>query len=425
MSNTTKTTSALRIIIHRGSHQIGGSCVEIASDSTRLILDAGTPLDPSVPAAPLVVPGLFSDGPPVAALLLSHAHPDHSGLLPLVRKEIPVWLTRGTSKMLLAGKKFAAGVYLSKERSKIVEPGERKEIGDFAVTAYSVDHSIYGSVAWLIEHGNTRVLYSGDLRMRGRKDGMTRALVKAVAARPLDALLLEGTHLSRDARSPCVKERQLETTITDLLRDAPALALAMFSPQNLDRLVTFYKAARRTKRVFVVDLYTAFIMHLLHSEVEIPLPTAEAGMRVFFPTYRPQNIGDIERRFAASRIELGEITAEPRRFLMLARASMLDHDFTGGLPEKTCALYSQWSGYRNGEKQVEFERVLAACGGELIECHTSGHATVDDLVKLVGDLNPRRVIPMHTTAPERFEQFFKNVVRLGDGEILQIGQPAE
>ena len=144
-------------------------------------------------------------------------------------------------------------------------------------------------------------------------------------------------------------------------------------------------------------------------------------MRVFFPTYRPRNIGDIERRFAASRIELGEITADPRRFLMLARASMLDHDFAGGLPEKTRALYSQWSGYRDGEKQVHFERALAACGGELIECHTSGHATVDDLVQLVRDLNPSRVIPMHTTAPERFEQFFQNVVRLGDGEVLQIG----
>ena len=414
------TASALRIIIHRGSHQIGGSCVEIANDSTRLILDAGSPLDPSVPAAPLVVPGLFSDGLPVTALLLSHAHPDHSGLLPLVRKEIPVWLTRGTSKMLLAGKKFAAGVYLSKERSKIVEPGERKEIGDFAVTAYPVDHSIYGTVAWLVELGNIRVLYSGDLRMRGRKDGMTRTLVKAVAARPLDALLLEGTHLSRDAHSPCVKERQLETTITDILRDAPALTLAMFSPQNLDRLVTFYKAARRTNRVFVVDLYTAFIMHLLHTEVKIPLPSARAGMRVFYPTYRPRNIGDIERRFAASRIELGEITADPRRFLMLARASMLDHDFAGGLPEKTRAIYSQWSGYREGEKQVEFERALAACSGELIECHTSGHATVNDLVKLIGELAPRCIIPMHTERPERMRELVPNVRIVHDGEVIEL-----
>lgn len=414
------TASALRIIIHRGSHQIGGSCVEIASESTRLILDAGLPLDSTAPAPPLVVPGLFTDGPPVAALLLSHAHPDHSGLLPLVRKEIPVCLTRGTSKMLLAGKKFAGGVYLPKARAKIVEPGKRFEIGDCAVTALSVDHSIYGAVAWLVEHGGARVLYSGDLRMRGRKDGMTRALVKAIAVRPLDALLLEGTHLSRDAHSPCVKERQLETTITGLLRDAPALALAMFSPQNLDRLVTFYKAARRTNRVFVVDLYTAFIMHLLHTEVKIPLPSARAGMRVFFPTYRPRNIGDLERRFAASRIELGQITADPRRFLMLARASMLDHDFAGGLPEKTRAIYSQWSGYREGEKQVKFEQALAACGGELIECHTSGHATVDDLVKLISDLAPRCIIPIHTERPEQMRELVPNVRIAHDGEVIEI-----
>ena len=412
--------SKLRITIHRGSHQIGGNCVEIASDSTRLIVDAGLPLDFTSPAAPLPVPGLFDDGPPVAAILLSHAHPDHSGLLPLVRPEIPVCLTRGTSKMLRAGKIFAQGPRVPVERQRIVEPGKRFEIGDCAVTALSVDHSIFGAVAWLIERGDTCVLYSGDLRMHGRKPGMTRALVKAVAARPLDALLLEGTHLSRDARSPCVKESQLETVIVGLLRDAPSLALAMFSPQNLDRLVTFYKATRLAGRVFVVDLYAAFIMHLLHSQVKIPLPTAEAGMRVFFPTIRPRNLSKIEHLFTASRIELGEITADPRRFLMLARPSMLKGDFANRLPAKTRALYSQWSGYRERSNQVEFEHALAVCGGGLIECHTSGHARVADLVKLIGDLAPRCIIPIHTERPERLRELVPNVRIAHDGEAIEI-----
>ena len=37
------------------------------------------------------------------------------------------------------------------------------------------------------------------------------------------------------------------------------MVLAMFSPQNIDRLVTIYRACLRSGRDLVIDLYTAAI----------------------------------------------------------------------------------------------------------------------------------------------------------------------
>ena len=34
----------MRIIIHRGTHQIGGTCVELETGDTRILLDFGMPL---------------------------------------------------------------------------------------------------------------------------------------------------------------------------------------------------------------------------------------------------------------------------------------------------------------------------------------------------------------------------------------------
>ena len=35
----------MNLVIHRGSNQIGGSCVEVESQGNRLLIDLGLPLD--------------------------------------------------------------------------------------------------------------------------------------------------------------------------------------------------------------------------------------------------------------------------------------------------------------------------------------------------------------------------------------------
>ena len=35
----------MQIVIHRGTHEIGGSCVEIRTRQTKILLDLGLPLD--------------------------------------------------------------------------------------------------------------------------------------------------------------------------------------------------------------------------------------------------------------------------------------------------------------------------------------------------------------------------------------------
>ena len=35
----------MTLTIHRGTHEIGGSCVEIRTDKTKILIDLGMPLD--------------------------------------------------------------------------------------------------------------------------------------------------------------------------------------------------------------------------------------------------------------------------------------------------------------------------------------------------------------------------------------------
>ena len=69
----------MKITIHRGQNQIGGSIIEIASDTTKIILDAGSELDEEIPVAP-DVEGLFFGKAAYDAVFISHYHGDHLGL---------------------------------------------------------------------------------------------------------------------------------------------------------------------------------------------------------------------------------------------------------------------------------------------------------------------------------------------------------
>lgn len=434
----------MKLTIHRGSHEIGGNCIEIATDHSRIILDIGMPLfnedrEPHDTGALRRqttdqlrhsgvlpnVPGLFDEANSRPdAILLSHAHEDHTGLVGHSHPDIPIYASVGTSKMMLAGARFAGQPLLPRERQRNLTSGQPVQIGEFAITPYSVDHSIYGGQAFLIEAAGKTVLYSGDLRLHGRKPGMHRALVDAVKSRSIDLLMMEGTHIAHaDRRGP--NEYDLEDQIVESIQSAPGLVLASFSPQHVDRLVGFLRASKKTGRVFAADAYTAFVMHLIASETPIPRPESTDWVKVFFPKFFEENYRrkQLENHFvlmSPARIGMEEIRSNPSRYVMLFRPSMLDSDFGGSLPARSRCLYSRWEGYLERPDSQAVTQALENIGGDLIKVHTSGHIYGNDIADLIQMINAKQVIPIHTFEPERFQTIACNVRIQKDGESVAV-----
>lgn len=72
----------MRVRIHRGAHEIGGSCVEVeAADGCRVLLDLGRPLENGASAPLPAIPGLTEPDPTLLGLMVSHPHADHYGLV--------------------------------------------------------------------------------------------------------------------------------------------------------------------------------------------------------------------------------------------------------------------------------------------------------------------------------------------------------
>ena len=285
-------------------------------------------------------------------------------------------------------------------------------LGDLRVTAYPVDHSSPGAVGYLVEHAGKRIFYTGDLRFHGRKSGMHERILKDLRGN-LDLLITEGTNVGRD-QSGLPSEEEVENRAVELCRGA-SLMMVAYSPQNLDRFVSFFRAAVRAGRTFVCDHYQAAVLQQLNN-TKLPKPGDE--LRVYLPRVRASLVA-YESQLGDSTISLDVILATPARFMMLVRKNILENDLLGKLPRGSRLLYGMWPGYRGKPDGQTTELMLTASGCELIECHASGHARESDLVQFILDLRPKRVVPVHTERPESFKELVPGM------EIAKDGQPID
>ena len=187
----------MKLTIHRGSKEIGGSCVELQSEQSRILIDFGLPLvDENMeqfdsrkiknkPREELIKNGVLPDiaglyqneNPAFDAILLSHSHQDHYGLLSYVNPQIPVYLSEGCKELLDISCFFEQTDY-EPVNTHIVKKWKSFDVGDFKVTPYLVDHSAFDALAFLIEAEDKRLFYSGDFRGHGRKSILFQNILK-------------------------------------------------------------------------------------------------------------------------------------------------------------------------------------------------------------------------------------------------------
>ncbi|MCD4748695.1 MAG: MBL fold metallo-hydrolase [Thermoanaerobaculales bacterium] len=438
----------MNLTIHRGTHEIGGTCVEVVHGSSRIILDLGMPLinpgggegeefnfrlHKDTAGVDLVAQGILPDvaglyewdtsANRVDGVLISHAHLDHYGFTRFLHPEVACYLGEATKKLIDLTCLFTPAE-VSISRPVYIASGTQFSCGEFSVTPYLMDHAGFDAYAFMIEAGGKRLLYSGDFREHGRKRKAFEYFLRA-APRPVDALLLEGTMMGRKAEEVPTEE-DIEESMVETLRETDGPVLLFASSQNIDRMVSAFRAARRSRRMMVIDLYTAHVLKSIGEYARIPQPGPDfSEIRVFYP-YRLCRMLDYTDRkhllyeFTKYKITKKEIGELADKALMLVRPSMLgDLERISNL-DRGALVYSMWNGYlkkADVQRLVDFSR---SRGMEFLTLHTSGHATVETLQRVVDTFKPTKLVPIHTFHPHRYHQFGAPVVEVEDGQSFSV-----
>lgn len=397
----------MKVKIHRGTHEIGGTCIEVtANNGKTLLLDFGSPLSNENPNIE------YAKNLKADALLISHAHQDHYGLLEYLDKSTQIFIGEVTLGLINTVRYFLNEKQFLENITTFL-PWKEFVIEDtFRIYPYLVDHSSPEAFAFIIEVDNKRIFYSGDFRSTGYKKKVFSKIIDN-PPKDIDIMFIEGTMAQRDNQK-FKTEEQICESLTDIFKEQMNTSFVISSAQNIDRFVSVFKACKKANKTVVVDIYNSMILDLVKKHSH-GLPVIGWGnVKVYNKPSQKQRIADKEFLKRLEKEDVGSaVFQNPAEFVYFLR--MPNKKLIDVLKEKggnINVIFSQWEGYLKEEHKMYFTDYI----NELKECdfvnfyhvHTSGHATVDVLVHLAEAINPKKIVPIHTEFPEKMKKYFDN-----------------
>lgn len=427
----------MKLTIHRGTNQIGGSLTEIESGGYKIFIDFGEQLPGENNHDLGPIEGLTCGDVSKSALFITHYHSDHIGKINETDHDLKIFTGTTALKIFQCLEEKLSHIQQVKEADKhksvlerigkiqTFEVLQKVTIGEITVIPLLVDHSAFDAYMFIVEAEGKRILHTGDFRRHGfRGKGLGPMLKKY--ARNIDYLVTEGTNIQR----PNVKiqtERDLQIEFKSQFRETK-YNFVLVSSTNIDRIFALYHAAKEAKRCFICDKYQKEIMKIVsdnHKQytpfynIDYDQGSDFAGrfITLYSQNHKPDPFNGNLKPFL-----------ENHGFVMLFRTNDL---FKPILDEyassnESQVYFSMWNGYLDNSNSAYNKSMYDFLKPyKLKHLHTSGHADAETLKAVYEIVNPKfGIIPIHTDAPDRFLELFREqtFILLKDGETLDCNQ---
>ncbi|TFU26504.1 MBL fold metallo-hydrolase [Thermus tengchongensis] len=409
-----------------GALEVGASAHLLTLDGVRFLVDVG--LRPSL-LGEAALPRLDLLSEPPDAVLLTHAHLDHVGALPLLRRrfpKVPLFATRPTLRLALEvlldsarlGRALGAELYTEREAARaLLEAVEVRPFEPFAVKGVRVlplpAGHLLGAVGYLLEGKGGRALHLGDFSLTATPT--TDPAHFPPEPQGVDLLVSEGTY--GDTFLPSRKEqvREFLSLVGRTLREGGRVLIPTFALGRAQDLLFHLLEGMRTGLVpkvpVVLDGLVRTLTRAYEEELADFLPEALRNLRTNsrMPLFLREGV--VEVKDARHRAEL-LLSGSP--MVVLASGGMLN----GGpsplwashfLREEGSALLLV--GYQDeespGRRLLELkrgdelllpvgeERVLVRVDSRVERFHLSAHADRAGILNLLSRYPARLTLLVH------------------------------
>jgi ribonuclease J len=384
---------AVRLIPLGGLGEIGLNMMLVESGDDVVAVDCGLmfPGD-DLPGIDYVIPDFshaLARGAGFRAVILTHGHEDHIGALPYLLRQVPVPVYGTPLTLALVGEKLREHGLLETADLRVMRPREAFGVGPFRVEPIRVTHSIVDGIGLAVGTPAGTVVLTGDFKLDPTPlDGEPTddARLAELGAAGVLVLCSDSTNVDRPGHTP--SELEVGTALAG-------------------------RFARASGRILVAT----FASHI-HRIQHVLTEAARAGRRVSL-------LGRSMERNVAIAAELGHLRVPAGLLLPLEDLVTLPAErqvilSTGSQGEPNSALSLMAAGehkyarIERGDLVVISARVIPGnertvgrvinalyrLGAEVLYeanafVHVSGHASQDDLRRMLSLTHPRYFVPVH------------------------------
>lgn len=384
---------------------MGRSCIEISTDSKRLLLDCGLKLTEQDTEYPVG----FDHVHDIDAVFISHAHLDHTGALPLLDHkgmDCPIFATRSTKQLtrVLLKDAFKIG-RITHQHLEYDEMDIRNvlgcmsrvrvdRVGDLDGVSYRYFDAghIPGSASVYVDVEGTRILYTGDIN-----NTETRLHSAAETGFPeVDVMICETTYGDRDHPSRQRTEDEFLDEVEKTVKSGGSAIIPVF-------------AVGRSQEILMV---------LARRKFTVPVYFDGMGVEVTdLALANPDDIKDAKSLGAALkkvklvRKDSDRMAAIKKQSIIVTTSGML----TGGPvlhylkymvsgARNAILLTGYQAEYTNGRLLLDRKQIFIDGVKRDVQCRVrqfdfSAHAGMSQLKELVRGVRPKKVFFVHGEEP--------------------------
>lgn len=417
----------IRLTILGGGRQVGRSCLLLITPESKILLDCGIDIAASgKDRFPYFDVSEF-DLKEIDAIICSHAHLDHSGMIPYLYKlgyKGPVYMTEPTRDIaaLLAldyigvsFKKAVQPLFTSQDVKEMVKHSitlnfnEVTDItSDIRITFYNSGHALGSAMVHLhIGNGLHNLLYTADLKF-----AKSRLLDPAVTRFPrLETLIIESTYGGKKDIQPSRRECEeiLIETINKTIKRKGKVLIPVLGVGRSQEMMLIIEQAVREKKLPEVPVYIdgmVWDITAIHTAYPDYLSNAVKSM-----VFRDQNpfSSTIFRRVGSAQERKKILEGGP--CIILATSGML----VGGASveyfkeladgKRNSIIFVNYQGegsvgrkVEQGEKEVQVDGDIIKVNLEVVNLEGfSAHSDRNQLISFVSSITPqpKRIIINH------------------------------
>ncbi len=434
IQNKIPTNNNLKIYCLGGQEEVGRNCTVFEYGEDIIMLDMGIQFpDEDMPGIDYIIPNtkdLEQKKEKIRGVIFSHGHLDHIGAAPMMLEKLgnPIIVGRNLTLAMIKNRQedYKKGTAKNLKTISINSVSQKIILGKFKISFFQVEHSIMDAIGVVIQTPHGTIIHPGDWSLNSDPAEGNIVSYEHLSRLPSPRILMLES-LGVTYTKPPVPIKTTLNNLQKLIDEAPGrIIIGTFSSQ-IERIKHILEHAEKTGKKVALDGYSM----KMNIELAKELGYIKAHKSTFITI-------DQIHKYPENKIVVICTGAQGESNAVFSRIVNGNHRYIKIQKNDTVVFSSSIIPGNEASIQKLKDQIYHLTDnvihGEIMDIHSGGHATVEDIKTVLKQVRPDYFLPVYANYYMLIEakklalrEGFKEnrIFVLGNGDLLEFssGRP--